>query len=104
MKRNDDLLYVSTSLWLQNIRKIQNPQMNLEKTYSPDLYPRFDNYDAINVNRTKDIPKDYEGMMGIPLTSVNILNTDEFEILYKVKDGFVNGENVFTRLMVKRKR
>ena len=46
------------------------------KTYNETDYPKYDNYDAINVDKTKDIPYDYEGAIGVPITSLNYLCSD----------------------------
>ena len=55
--------------WYTNLdHKQRHEELILVKRYSPELYPRFDNYDAINVNITADIPCDYAGMMGVPIT------------------------------------
>lgn len=43
-------------------------KLTLSKTYNPEEYPHYDNYDAINVDRVKDIPYDYDGVMGVPVT------------------------------------
>jgi len=53
----------------------------LYKPYSPGEYPAYDNYDAIEVSKTKDIPADYDGAMGVPITFLDKYNPDQFEIL-----------------------
>jgi hypothetical protein len=53
----------------------------LVKKYNPELYPKYENFDAINVNVTKDIPYDYEGIMGVPITFIDKYNPEQFEIL-----------------------
>jgi hypothetical protein len=53
----------------------------LYKSYVPDEYPKFENFDAINVNKTTDIPADYPGVMGVPITFLNKHNPDQFEVL-----------------------
>nr|WP_229296595.1 adenine-specific methyltransferase EcoRI family protein [Enterobacter hormaechei] len=53
----------------------------LERTYSPDKYPKYANYDAIEVGKTKDIPMDYAGEMGVPITFLDKFNPEQFEIL-----------------------
>ncbi len=55
--------------------------LDLYKTYNKDLYPNYHNYDAINVNITTEIPKDYEGEMGVPITFLDKYNPDQFEII-----------------------
>ena len=47
----------------------------------PELYPKYDNYDAINVDKTNEIPMDYEGIMGVPITFFDVYNPDQFEII-----------------------
>jgi len=53
----------------------------LYKKYTPEEYPKYDNYDAINVNKTKEIPMDYDGVMGVPITFLDKYNPEQFEIL-----------------------
>ncbi|HFG0578773.1 TPA: adenine-specific methyltransferase EcoRI family protein, partial [Flavobacterium psychrophilum] len=53
----------------------------LYKTYNEDEYPKYENFDAINVNITKDIPVDYSGAMGVPITFIDKFNPDQFEII-----------------------
>ena len=51
------------------------------KPYTTEEYPTYDNYNAINVNKTKDIPIDYKGFMGVPITFLDKYNPDQFEII-----------------------
>lgn len=53
----------------------------LNKSYNPDIYPTYDNYDGINVDRIKDIPYDYTGVIGVPITFLYKYNPDQFEIV-----------------------
>lgn len=55
--------------------------LDLYKRYDPELYPKFDNYDVINVNVTKEIPCDYAGVMAVPITFLDKYSPDQFEIL-----------------------
>lgn len=73
--------------WFTNIKhnKRSNP-LKLIKIYNEEEYPKYDNYDAIEVSRVKDIPIDYYGVMGVPLTFLGKHNPEEFEIL-----GLANG-------------
>ncbi len=87
-------------------------EFTLYKKYSPKEYPKYDNYDAINVNRYIDIPKDYNGVMGVPITFLDKHNPDQFEIIgldrYTGKNGdkdfTINGKLLFRRLLIKKKR
>jgi len=53
----------------------------LYKHYSPDEYPKYDNYDAINVDKVGEIPLDYDGVMGVPITFLDKYNPEQFEII-----------------------
>ena len=75
--------------------------IELTKSYDPELYPKYDNYDAINVDKTKDIPKDYKGVMGVPITFLEHYNEKQFELIgllcdvdrNKVLPGLIYGEH-----------
>ena len=53
----------------------------LYKTYNPDEYPTYANYDAIEVSEDEEIPMDYDGAMGVPITFLDKHNPDQFEIV-----------------------
>ena len=59
----------------------RNEGLILFKTYNEAEYPKYDNYDAIEVARTKDIPMDYDGVMGVPITFLDKYNPEQFEIV-----------------------
>jgi hypothetical protein len=59
----------------------RHEEMVLYKTYTPEEYPTYDNYDAINIDKTKDIPSNYAGAMGVPITFLDKYNPDQFEII-----------------------
>lgn len=68
--------------WYTNLDyKQRHEEMILVKRYSLEAYPRYDNYDAINVDKTSDIPCDYAGVMGVPITFMDKYNPDQFEIV-----------------------
>ena len=72
----------SQSIWFTNIDYVDRHQdLILIKHYTPEEYPKFDNYDAINVNKTDEIPYDYPGIMGVPITFLDKYNPEQFEIL-----------------------
>ncbi len=84
-------------------------------------YPHYDNYRAINVNKTQDIPCDYDGVMGVPITFLDKYNPEQFEILdandyrksdfipvkphglIKDKDGSINGKPTYARILIRHK-
>lgn len=68
--------------WYTNLDyKQRHDELILVKRYSPEMYPQYDNYDGINVDATSDIPCDYAGMMGVPITFLDKYSPDQFEIL-----------------------
>ena len=94
----------------------------LYKHYSEEEYPKYDNYDAINVGKVSDIPIDFEEAMGVPITFLDKYNPEQFEILnandyrrneqvpiklhglIKDKESSINGKPVYVRILIKRKR
>ncbi len=74
--------------WFTNLDiKQRHEEMILVKRYSSDTYPRYDNYDAIEVNKTSDIPCDYSDIMGVPITFLDKYSPDQFEIIGMAKRG-----------------
>ena len=68
--------------WFTNLDFPQrHEELTLYKKYSPEGYPHYDNYDAINVDKVADIPRNYDGVMGVPITYLDKHNPDQFEIL-----------------------
>ena len=68
--------------WFTNLDYEERHQdLQLWKSYDPSFYPKYDNYDAINIDKTSEIPKDYAGAMGVPITFLDKYNPDQFEIL-----------------------
>lgn len=76
--------------------------LELTKTYNPVDYPKYDNYDAIEVSKTKNIPMDYTGKMGVPLHFLDKYNPEQFEIICSIKP-VINGKVKFARLIIKNK-
>ena len=86
----------------------------LYKPYTTEAYPKYDNYDAINVDKTKEIPMDYAGAMGVPITFLDKYNPEQFEIIgidRYVKDNpnfgkrfKIQGREIYARILIKNKR
>lgn len=108
--------------WFTNLKhRKRNEELILVREYTQEEYPEYDNYHAINVDRTKDVPADYMGPVGVPITFLNVHNPSQFEILdandfrkphfTKVKphglikdaDGAVNGKTKYARILIRRK-
>ncbi len=68
--------------WFTNLDYIgRHERLILYKKYSPEEFPHYDNYNAINVNKTSEIPCDFDGVMGVPITFLDKYNPDQFEII-----------------------
>ncbi|MBR1806043.1 MAG: adenine-specific methyltransferase EcoRI family protein [Selenomonadaceae bacterium] len=84
-------------LWLTNLEHDKrNRKIDLTSSYeeTPEKFPRYDNYDAIEVSKTLDIPEDYFGVMGVPITFLDKYNPEQFEIIGATESegtGFSNG-------------
>lgn len=82
----------------------------LYRTYSPELYPEYDNYPAINVEKTVDIPVDYDGIMGVPISFLDKYCPEQFEIVgneytldIESGRGYINGKRKYSRIFIRRK-
>lgn len=102
--------------WFTNLDiKKRHEDLILYKTYKghEDEYPKYDNYDAINVDKTKDIPIDYDGAIGVPITFMDKYNPKQFDIVksmasttideYSAGYPFINKEKKYARIVIKKK-
>lgn len=67
--------------WITTLTVPHQKKLVLTATYDPELYPKYDNYNAIEVSRVKDIPYNYDGVMGVPITFLDQYNPEQFEIV-----------------------
>ena len=100
--------------WFTNldVRK-RHEDILLYIKYTPEKYPHYDNYDAIEVSKTAEIPMDYFGAMGVPITFLDKYNPDQFEILGKIDTGkineynianpVINGKTIYKRIAIRRR-
>lgn len=93
--------------WITTLHTPDKPKLVLTKTYNEKDYPRYDNYDAINVDRLKDIPYDYDGVMGVPITILE-KDLDNVEIYKCLNDNTpetrvatINGKEKYARILMK---
>lgn len=94
----EGMIRVSGVVWFTNIEtKKRHEDLILYKTYygNEKEYPKYDNYDAINVNKTKDIPLDYKGTMGVPITFMDKYNPEQFEIVGRADANIANEGNQY---------
>ena len=96
--------------WYTNIdTKKRHEDLILYKRYSPDEYPKYDNYDAINVDKVSDIPYDYDGVIGVPITFLDKYNPEQFEIIKfrkgdDDKDVTIDGKSPYFRILIRRRQ
>lgn len=78
----EGMIRVSGVVWFTNLEHKKRAEwLDLYKHYTPEEYPKYDNYDAINVDKTADIPMDYDGVMGVPITFLDKYCPEQFEIM-----------------------
>ena len=108
-EKGNKLVRVSTSCWFTNLEvKKHNEFLTLYKKYDPKEYSKYDNYDGINVDKFSDIPMDYEGVVGVPITFLDKFNPKQFEIVKfrkgnDEKDLSINGKYPYFRILIKKR-
>lgn len=120
----DIIINVMMCVWFTNIEhNKRHTPIDLYKRYSAIEYPKYDNYDAIEVPKVADIPMDYEGVMGVPITFLDKYCPEQFEIVWTTDRGgdrmidnlknpawdglwdsaFVNEQKVYKRIFIRKK-
>lgn len=122
-REENGICYVGVMMctWFTNIdHKKRHDKLDLCKKYNPTDYPTYDNYSAIEVSKVSDIPEDYMGVMGVPITFLDKYCPEQFEILgitenaeylkplyvdgcNKYDRPYLNGDRMYSRLLIKRK-
>lgn len=103
---------VSGVRWFTNLDiEKRHEDLILFRKYNPQDYPKYDNYDAININKTVDIPVDYDGVMGVPITFLDKYNPEQFKIIGELHDGSdneydfqkpkINGKKLYMRVLIR---
>lgn len=109
--KGERIVATNNSLWLTTLDiEKRHEDISLTKTYAgnEDKYPHYDNLDGINVDKTKDIPSDWFGLMGVPITFLHKYNPEQFEIIKfrkgdDGKDLRINGKAPYFRIIIRRK-
>ena len=102
------VMRVSSICWFTNLdHKKRHEELVLYKKYNEEEYPKYDNYDAIEVSKVTDIPMDYYGVMGVPITFLDKYCPTQFQIIKfrkgdDNKDLSVNGKCPYFRILIKR--
>lgn len=90
------------SRWFTNIPHTKrNEELDLFKKYNETDYPKYDNYDAIEVSRVENIPMDYDGVMGVPITFLDKYCRTQFEIV-GILNPYINNKALYRRLLIKK--
>lgn len=124
----ENMIRVSGVNWFTNLDiPKRNEEIDLYKRYTPEEFPKYENYDAINVGKTQDIPYDYEGVMGVPITFLDKYNPRQFDIIWQASGntrasapkevlkelgyhahpldrggcGVLNGKRVYSRILIR---
>jgi len=121
---NTGLVKFRNVVWYTNLDIAKrDEELILYKNYNFQEFPKYDNYEAINISKTKDIPRDYDGVMGVPITFLDKYNPNQFEIIGsdsdvkdgllpniinskwngKIDRGYLNGKRMYARLLIRRK-
>ena len=101
---------IGSTAWFTNLdHSLRHEELILYKSYSPEEYPTYDNYDAINVNKVTEIPCDYDGTFGVPITFLGCYNPAQFEIIKfrkgnDDKDLSINGKCPYFRILIRRRQ
>jgi hypothetical protein len=100
-------------MWFTNLdHKKRHENLILYKQYNQTDYPKYDNYDIINIDKYMDIPLDYNGIMGVPITFADKYNPDQFEIVGIANSArwiglecftILHGKKLYNRILIKRK-
>ena len=95
--------------WFTNLsHNIEPPFLSLTKKYNEKDYPKYDNKNAIHIDKTKNIPCDYDGLMGVPITFLDKYNSEQFEIVDFCKgddnkDLRINGKRPYFRILIRKR-
>lgn len=121
--RKEGMIRVSGVHWFTNLDiNKRHEDLILYKNYNEEEYPTYDNYNAIEVSKTNEIPCDYDGIMGVPITFMNKYNPEQFEIIgatesegkgfsngiwkeeSNVAQAMINGKKVYKRIFIRNKK
>ena len=110
----EGMIRVSGVMWFTNLEHSKrHEKIDLYKHYNSEEYPKYDNYDAINVDKTCEIPMDYYFVMGVPITFLDKYCKEQFEIIGYACNGSnhqydyfkpsINGRLIYSRILIKRR-
>jgi len=105
---------IGNSCWFTNIDIPRRHERLITGSFyegNEEKYPKYDNYDAINVDKVTDIPEDYDGVIGVPITFLGKHNPEQFEIIGQMANTnitdtnfgypFIEGKKKYARILIK---
>ena len=118
------LISMGNTGWYTNLdHSKRHEDLRLYESYNPEKYPKYDNYNAINVDKVKEIPKDYKGFMGVPITFLDKYNPEQFDVIGQTHSGdksanteilrtdknnrhrgLIKGKQKYARILIKNKK
>ena len=115
LDENGYFVHLGCIRWYTNIQHDFIPKpLVLTKHYNSLDYPKYDEYDAIEVDKVKNIPCDYDGVMGVPITFLDKWNPQQFEVIgefnhgcgneYDLAKPIVNGKEIYKRIAIRRRK
>ncbi len=105
---------LGNAMWLTNLDNARRHEtLKLIKKFDPEIHQKYDNFDAIHIRNITEIPCDYQGIMGVPITIINRYNSEQFEIVGEANHGCdnefdffkptINGKETFKRILIRNK-
>lgn len=113
IRHNNKYMARSQSIWFTNLdHKKRHEELVLYASYNENDYPKYDDYDVINVDKTNDIPYDYEDLMGVPISFLDKYNPKQFEIIgiddhrveWRGKGPSLHGKILYRRVIIRKKQ
>ncbi len=106
---------LGNAMWLTSLEvKKSLKKLHLKSRYKEEAYPKYDQFDAIHVRKVAEIPVDYDGIMGVPLTYLKYHNEEVFEIVGEANHGSdneydlfkpsINGKDTFKRILIRKRK
>ena len=92
----------SASCWWTNL-SVNKPFLKTNYYYDENIYPKYDNYNAIDCSKTEMIPNGYSGIIGVPIRFITKYNPKQFELIGILNHPILNGKNMMSRILIQNK-
>lgn len=103
MKDGKKSMRFASVCWYTNIGDNKRKPLKLTKKFSESFYKRYENCDGVECGKVENIPFDYNGNIGVPITFVNKFCSEQFEIIGNIQTPKVNGKQLYKRILIKKK-